>query len=260
MFKIIKYTFIDLMRSSWSYVYLLFYLLISFTLFFLNADISKSIITLMNIVIVITPLIACVFGIVYYYNSEEFIVLLLAQPMPRYHIFLGQYIGVALSLTLSLIIGLGIPFTVYGILFSSSIWNFATLIIISIFLNFIFVGISYNIAIRTSNKVKGFAFSILVWLLLTVIYDGALLIALLMFKDYPLENFALCSVFLNPIDLSRILILLKLDISALMGYTGSIFKKVFNTNFGMFISTMSMLFWISLSAFGILRSSQKKDF
>ncbi len=34
---------------------------------------------------------------------------------------------------------------------------------------------------------------------------------------------------LNPIDLSRILILLQLDVSAMMGYTGAVFKDFFGT-------------------------------
>ncbi|HPF98233.1 MAG TPA: ABC transporter permease, partial [Mangrovimonas sp.] len=72
MLKILKYSFFDLMRSRWSYVYFSFYLLLSFVLLFLNNDLSKAIITLMNVVIVLVPLIGSIFGIMYYYNSREF--------------------------------------------------------------------------------------------------------------------------------------------------------------------------------------------
>ena len=110
MLKILKYSFYDLMRSRWSYVYFAFYLLLGIVLLFLNNDLSKAVITLMNVIIVLVPLIGTIFGVMYYYNSKEFTELLLAQPIKRSSIFLGQYLGVALSLSMSLILGLGIPF------------------------------------------------------------------------------------------------------------------------------------------------------
>ena len=51
MIKILKYSFFDLIRSRWSYIYFLFYLVITFTLLFLSADVSKSIISLLNIIL-----------------------------------------------------------------------------------------------------------------------------------------------------------------------------------------------------------------
>ncbi|SFT12231.1 Cu-processing system permease protein [Zhouia amylolytica] len=260
MLKIIRYSFFDLIRSSWSYVYLLFYLALGFVLLFLNNDISKSVITLMNIIIVLTPLIATVFGIMYYYDSREFIELLLAQPIKRTNIFLGQYLGITISLSMSLIIGLGIPFTFYGLLNSAAIWNFSMLLITGVFLNFIFVALAYNIALYNNNKIKGFSYVILLWLFMAVIYDGIFLISLFIFKDYPLDNFSLAATMFNPIDLSRILILLKLDISALMGYTGAIFKDFFGTMQGVIISLLTLGIWIIIPALNIYRKATKKDF
>ncbi|PIY10100.1 MAG: ABC transporter permease, partial [Flavobacteriaceae bacterium CG_4_10_14_3_um_filter_33_47] len=97
MLKILKYSFYDLMRSRWNYVYFAFYFLLGMVLLFLNNDVSKAVITLMNIIIVLVPLIGTIFGVMYYYNSKEFTELLLAQPLKRSSIFLGQYLGVALS-------------------------------------------------------------------------------------------------------------------------------------------------------------------
>ena len=102
MIKILKYSFYDLMRSRWSYVYFAFYLALGFVLLFLNNDLNKAIITLLNIIIVLTPLIGTIFGVMYYYNSKEFTELLLAQPIKRSKIFMGQYLGISISLTLSL--------------------------------------------------------------------------------------------------------------------------------------------------------------
>lgn len=260
MIKILKYSFYDLIRSRWSYVYFAFYLLLGFVLLFLNNDIDKAIITLMNIVIVLTPLIATIFGVMYYYNSKEFTELLLAQPINRKKIFFGQYLGISTSLFLSFMLGLGIPFVAYGLFNSEVIINFLLLLTVGFFLNFIFVALSYNIALLTENRIKGFGYAILMWLFLAVIYDGIFLISLTVFNDYPLDKFSLIASMLNPIDLSRILILLKLDISALLGYTGAVFRKFFGTNLGMISSTIILFLWIVLPMFMIGKVTNKKDF
>jgi len=260
MFKILRYSFSDLMRSRWSYVYFFFYLILGFVLLFLNNDVSKAIITLLNVIIILTPLIGTIFGVMYYYNSKEFTELLLAQPLKRKQIFMGQYLGVALSLSLSLILGLGIPFVIYGIFESSAIFNFGLLIVVGAFLNFIFVALSYNIAISNTNKIKGFGYAILLWLFLAVIYDGIFLISLIIFNDYPLGKVSLFATMFNPIDLSRILILLKLDISALLGYTGAIFKEFFGTNFGLLASLIMLTLWVIFPVLRINLKLRKKDF
>ena len=173
---------------------------------------------------------------------------------------MGQYLGISISLTLSLILGLGIPFLMYGLFMSTAIFDFTLLLVVGTLLNFIFVALAFNIALSNENRIKGFGYAILMWLFLAVFYDGVFLISLVMFNEYPLDKFALFTTMFNPIDLSRILILLKLDISALLGYTGAVFKKFFGTNFGLIISFSVMLFWIVLPVWRIKGKLKKKDF
>ena len=241
-------------------MYFAFYLALGFVLLFLNNDVNKAVITLMNIIIVLTPLIGTIFGVMYYYNSKEFTELLLAQPIKRSTIFTGQYLGISISLTLSLILGLGIPFLLYGLFMSSAIFEFTLLLVVGTLLNFIFVALAFNIALSNENRIKGFGYAILMWLFLAVIYDGVFLISLVMLNEYPLDKFALFATMFNPIDLSRILILLKLDISALLGYTGAVFKKFFGTNLGFILSFGVMVLWVALPVWRIRVKLKKKDF
>ena len=260
MLKILKYSFYDLMRSRWSYVYFMFYLLLGVVLLFLNNDLSKAVITLMNVIIILVPLIGTIFGVMYYYNSREFTELLLAQPIKRSSIFLGQYFGVATSLAMSLIVGLGLPFIFYGIFNSNAIWDFSLLLITGAFLTFIFTALAFVIALSNENRIKGFGYAILLWLFMAVIYDGLFLMSLLYFQEYPLDKFSLFATVLNPVDLSRVLILLKLDISALLGYTGAVFQKFFGTNFGVILSSFMLVLWVAVPTLCIWRIAKRKDF
>jgi len=260
MLKILKYSFYDLSRSRWSYVYFFFYLLLGVVLLFLNNDLSNAVITLMNVIIILVPLISTIFGVMYFYNSREFTELLLALPVSRSSIFLGQYFGLAISLASSLVLGLGLPFIAYGVLESGAIWDFASLLISGVFLSLIFTALALNIALSNENKIKGFGLAILVWLFMAIVYDGLFLVALVYFQDYPLDKFSLITSMLNPIDLSRILILLKLDISALLGYTGAVFKDFFGTALGTIISFSVLICWVILPVWRIKYISEKKDF
>lgn len=260
MFKILKYSFYDLSRSRWSYVYFFFYLLLGIVLLFLNNNLSNAVITLMNVIIILVPLIGTIFGIMYYYNSREFTELLLAQPIRRSSIFLGQYLGVAISLSLSLVLGLGIPFIAYGLFESAIIWEFFSLLTTGVFLTFIFTALAFNIALSNENKIKGFSYAILMWLFLAVIYDGLFLLSLVYFQEYPLDKVSLIATMLNPIDLSRILIILKLDIAALLGYTGAVFKQFFGTGLGFMLAMGTLTLWVVLPVIRMIFLAKKKDF
>ena len=117
-----------------------------------------------------------------------------------------------------------------------------------------------SMGLNNENKIKGFGYAILLWLFMAIIYDGIFLMSLIMFEDYPLDKLSLVGIMLNPIDLSRTLILLTLDISALLGYTGAVFKQFFGTNLGLLISFAMLSVWVGVPIWRIIYKSKKKDF
>ncbi len=260
MLKVLKYSFFDLIRSRWTYAYLVFFLLVTFALLNFSPDISRTIVSLMNIVLVLCPLIGTLFGALYYYNSREFIDLLLALPLPRRSIFLGKYLGLSLSLVLSLIVGITLPMAVFGVFATDQVLNFFILLSTGVFLTFIFTAIAFLVAIRFENPIRGFGAALFIWLFLAVIYDGILLVLMMYFENYPLDRFALIMTLFNPVDLSRVLIMLQLDISALMGYTGAVFRKFLGTATGMAVAYTALSAWVIIPVLFFLRAAGKKDF
>jgi Cu-processing system permease protein len=55
------------------------------------------------------------------------------------------------------------------------------------------------------------------------------------------------------------MVLLKLDVSAMMGYTGAIFKNIFGTTNGQIATLVLILFWVVIPYFIALRKFNKKD-
>jgi len=63
----------------------------------------------------------------------------------------------------------------------------------------------------------------------------------------------------NPIDLCRIFILLHMDISALMGYTGAVFKDFFGSQAGSLVAAVVLCGWIAVPAWLGVRRFKRKD-
>ncbi|MCX2743562.1 ABC transporter permease [Mangrovivirga sp. M17] len=260
MKRILKYSFFDMIRSRWSIFYFLFFLITASSLLYMSNDSSRALASLMNIVIILCPLIGTLFGVMYYYNSRDFIELLLAQPIKRRDIFLGEYFGLAFSIVISFIAGITIPFIFYGFGGADTLVNFLTIVVAGSILTMAFLAISFLVAMKNSNKIKGFGLAIIIWLFMAIIYDGLFLMSLFIFEDYPLETFSLAMTVINPIDLCRTLVMLQLDISALLGYTGAVFNKFFGTSQGIIISLFFALLWVAGPVWTISWQCKAKDF
>lgn len=258
--KILKFELHDVLRSKWMIMYALFFLLLTEGLFRFGGTQAKVILSLMNIVLIIIPLVSIVFGTMYVYHSREFIELLLSQPIQRHKIFWGVYSGLAIPLSAGFVLGVGIPSFIYGIHTSQEAATMLVLIGSGVFLTFIFVALSFTISIRYEDRLKGLGLAIVLWFFFAIMYDGIVLLLIFTFGDYPLEKAIIGINLLNPIDIARTMLLLQFDISALMGYTGAVFHKFFAGWFGIVISVMSLSFWVALPLFSGLHSFNKKDF
>ena len=157
-------------------------------------------------------------------------------------------------MALAFFIGAGIPILLYEATPTGFMMLGAGLL-----LSVIFVAIAMLAAVKARDKAKGIGVVILLWLYFSIIFDGLVLFILFQFADYPLEKLMVGVAAFNPIDLSRILILLKMDVSALMGYTGAIFKDFFGTQAGLIISFCVLITWAVIPAWLSLRQFKHKD-
>ncbi len=249
-----------MIRNRWMFAYAISFLIMTSALLFLSRDFASVIISMTNVVLGLAPLVGMLFGVMYYYNAREFLELLLAQPISRFSLISGIYFGQLAALTLSIIIGIGLPMIFFGILTTPFLAAFLILLSMSIILSAIFSLMAFIIALKNENRVKGFGIAIFVWLFFAIIYDGLFLMVLILLKDYPLESLSITLTMLNPIDLARILIILKLDISAMMGYTGAVLHKYLGTQVGTIAIALSLIFWLGLLTLRAFFVVNKKDF
>lgn len=254
MNRIIKYVFYDILRTRFMILYTGLLLVSTLALFQIDADASKAVMSMLNIVLMVLPLISIIFTTIHFYNSYEFIELMLAQPINRRVILVGEYLAVAASLSIAFLVGCGIPM----------LWYYPgqtalTLLYCGTMLTLVFVSLAFLASVLTRDKAKAIGVALLFWFYFSLIYDGLLLWIIYTFSEYPLEKVTLGLILLNPIDLARVIMLLELDISALMGYTGAFYRDFIGSKTGIILSTATLFIWVIVPFFISLRVFSRKD-
>lgn len=253
--KILKYVIFDLLRSRLIITYTILLLAVSIGIIYLGKDISKATASLLNIIILLVPLVSIIFGTIHFYNSRSFMEMMLSLPVKRGSIFWAEYIGLASSLGIGFLIGVGVP-----LLFNGASLTSLYLVLAGLLLSFIFSALAFFASVINQDKAKGIGLSLMLWFYLAILFDALSLAVYMMFSNYPLEKVVLVLSALNPIDLARIMVLLRLDISALMGYTGATFQHFFGSAEGTLFALGFLALWIVIPALVSLRVFNRKNF
>jgi Cu-processing system permease protein len=254
MRKILKYVLLDILRNKTLISYAVLLFVITMTMLLLGDNETKVLLSLLNIVLIVLPLVSIIFSTIYYYNSVEFIELLVCQPIRRKAILLSIYAGLALSLLIAFGAGVGLPLLIMD--HSSTA---ALLVLIGGLLTVIFSALAILGSVRMRDKARGIGMAILSWFYFSLLYDGLVLFLLFQFSDYPLEKPSIVLGALNPIDLGRIMLLLRLDSSAMMGYTGAVFQEFFGSTGGVLLAFALLILWTLVPLWAAVRRVNHKD-
>ena len=245
-------------RSRWLIAYALFFVIVTDALLRFGGGEGRALLSITSVVLFVVPLMGLVFGATYLYDAREFTELLLAQPVGRTQLFAGLYLGLALPLSAALIVGVGLPFAWHGAT-TADLMTLAVIAVCGALLTLAFVALAFVIALRADDKVRGLGTAIGVWLTLSLVYDGLVMVGVALFADYPIERPVLALMLANPIDLARVLLLLRFDAGALQGYTGAVFTQFFG-GAGAAVAVGALLLWVATPLALGLRAFRRKDF
>ncbi|MCB0396462.1 MAG: ABC transporter permease, partial [Flavobacteriales bacterium] len=109
MGKLIRYLLSDLLRNRIIIASFLLFSLTGWGLFLLESNPEKIIIIMLQLTLLALPLLTMVFGSIYYYNSMDFIVLILSQPIRRTTVIRSFYISLTVAFMLCYLLGIGLP-------------------------------------------------------------------------------------------------------------------------------------------------------
>ena len=258
--KVAKYELRNVVHSRWLLAYFLFFVVTTDALLRFGGGGPAALLSLVSVVLLVIPLVALVFGTTYLYDAREFTELLLAQPVGRGSLFVGLFAGLALPLSAAFALGVGLPFAWHGVADAAERATLLTVVACGVALTLTFVSLAFLVAIRSDDKVRGLGAAIGIWLALALLYDGVVLIGVALLAHHPIERPLLALMLANPIDLARVLLLLRLDASAVQGYTGAVFARFFGSGGGTAIAAAALLLWAAVPAALGLRAFQRRDF
>lgn len=258
--KIVRYVVLDVVRNRWVIAYALFFFAVTDVLLRLGGTGPHAMLSLLNVVVFLIPLVTIVFGTIYWHGAREFNELLLSQPVARGTLFHGLFAGLVLPLSLAFAVGVSIPVLVERAADAETLELLARLIVAGCALTAVFGALAVLIAGLVDDRLKGLGIALGVWLTLTVAYDGLVLWVAMTFRDYPIEGAMLALSFANPVDLARVLLVLRFDISALMGYTGAVMQRMLGTPAGMAAAFGGLVTWTLVPGLLALRAFRRRDF
>ncbi len=247
-------------RSRWILGYGILLALLTWLLLRFGGSGERALLSLLNVVLLLLPLVSVVFGTLYVYNAREFIEMLLAQPVGRGALYTGLFGGLALPLGGAFLIGVGTPLLFLGSGGPGFVGQAVMLLSVGLLLTLVFTAFSLCVAVLIEDRARGLGAALFVWLLTTLIYDGLILLVTTALDRYPLEGPLLALVFLNPVDLGRVLLLLSFDVSALMGYTGAVYERFFHGSGGSILALLMLVICAVVPFLLGLHWFRRKDF
>ncbi len=260
LWSILFFEFRENIRNKWLLIYgLSFFLLCGVILYVGASDPLQASGSLLNLVLLLVPLFSFVFGSLSFTESLPFSEVLIAQPVTRRAIFWGKWLGLSLGLSLSFLLGMGLAslfqfnFSQHGFL------SYFYLLWLGVLLTFVFVSLAFFLANLIRKRELIFGWVLLFWFMFYVLYDFVVMGFTLIFGDYPLQVPMLILVFLNPIDLVRVLLLMQIDLSAMMGFSGALFQKYFGHFNGMILGSITLIAWIMIPAYLGMKRFEKRD-
>jgi ABC-type transport system involved in multi-copper enzyme maturation permease subunit len=130
---------------------------------------------------------------------------LLSQPIRRFEVLIGKFLGLLLSISVIMAIGFGFAlFPSFGSsnIVSVGLLDYAYGILAMVGLSAVMLGLSLGISVISSSRTMALSGALFVWLLLTVIYDSGLLGVV--FTTTGESELFLYFILMNPIQISQI--------------------------------------------------------
>ena len=260
MRAVLQYALRDIMRNRWMLAYLFGILATTEIMVRLTGSGARALVGMLNLVLLVIPLVTVTFGVIYWHSTREFNELLLAQPVRRRALWCGLYLGLVIPLVVAFVAGLMLPLLWHRAIDTETRPVLSAMLVAGVALTAVFGALAMLIGTRIDDRLRSIGASLSVWLLMTALYDGAVLLVSTVYSDYPLERVMLALTLANPVDLARTLIVLQTDSAALMGYTGAVVEQFLGSGIGIAVATAGLGVWIAVPAWLALRAFERRDF
>lgn len=260
LFFIIKLEIKENIKNKWLLLYGIIFTIFIFLLSKIGvSNIYRTNMMSINLILLLLPLTSLIFSFISISESINFQEYLISLPVKRSVIFIGKLIGISSSLSFSFVVGVFLGSVIQNNNYMYNFNNYMVLLTTGLELIFIFNALSFLVVTVFKKKEIALLIIILLWFILFIVYDIMIINLIIIFNQYPIEKLILLITAINPIDLARLTMLFKMDVSAIMSCSFMVYEK-FLRDQGSFVCSVLLFIWIILiSRLGVL-FFEKKDF
>lgn len=251
----------DKMRNRWVLLVALAFLLFTLIIAYFGAApagvmgfrrIETTLASLTSLVSFFIPLMALTLGggIIADERERGTMELLLASPISAAEFIVGKFLGLLVAMTLALVVGVGSAGVLLGLKTGpGGLLPFGRFLLNCIILGLVFLSISLFISVLLYERSKVVAFTVLVWLFYTILYDlGVIGVVLVTKGEIGMGPFT-ALLLLNPVDVFRLLNFLSIgEFRLILGLTAVEFPSYINTASLLVVS----LLWLGVPLIGTM--------
>jgi Cu-processing system permease protein len=221
---------------------------------------ARVTLSLMNLVLFVVPLTGLMLGVTSIAGRGDVLPLLLAQPVSRDEVLVGKLLGLAGALTIAQAVGFGGGGAVVAFYAGADqLPGFLTLAGLSVVLGWLTLSAALCIAVLWPDRLKAMSAALLLWLVMVVAYDLAVLGATTLLSGLPLQTVLLPALLLNPVDVARVLTTLSVGSGALFGPTSAVLMKTAGTGAGIGIGLLMLAIQAVVPFLVALRVFRRRD-
>jgi Cu-processing system permease protein len=223
-----RYELVLAVRSRWLQVFAVVFAFVSLAIagsgFILSGghgvqDFSRTAVSLVQVVLLLVPLAALVFGGLALTPDRGAAELLYSQPVPRGAILIGRMLGVWLALAAAELIGFGAA----GLVVQSQagidgIGRYGALVGMSVVITGIFLGLAALVAaLSPGRRTRVLAVALVIWFVTVMLFDVAALGIASLLRSGSASRLLITATLINPVDAARTGALLAIDGTAAFG-------------------------------------------
>jgi len=224
-------------------------------------DFARTSTSLINLTGFLIPLFALILGVFSFMSNREYLEMLVTQPIPRYQVIAGKFLGLLLTLLVATVIGFSVP----GILISLTTGtegasSYAMVILYSMLLGVVFTGCAILISQIANRRQITFGIAIGVWIFFEIVYGLIMLGATLYFSPAILKFVLIIGLIGNRIDIFRVLSLIAVGGAEFFGPAGATLVKLVGSQWlAVSYGFSALLLWVILPLFLSLKIFSRQN-
>jgi ABC-type transport system involved in multi-copper enzyme maturation permease subunit len=227
------------------------------------AGFSRTAISLLNLVLYLVPLLALLLSITSMAAEREEggLEVLLAQPIARRALVLGKFAGLGAALAIALLGGFGAAGLLIAIAGADmAAGGYLLLVLRSLGLGLAFISMGLWLASASASRLRALTWGLLLWFASVLLYDLLVVGATALFGGAALKGALGLLLVANPVDLTRIAVLIQLGGVDSFGLTAQALIGFLRGPAGSALLALALLAWIVAPLLGAVRAFDRRDF